>query len=95
MDLYIGLRIRIRVLLFSSVAVKMPKNLRFFKIVFCLLLTTGTFTLVFKDNKSLRSTKQKIFLIILLFGMIRSVQIIKDPDLILEAIEKNIINLMK
>ena len=48
---------------------------------FCLLLTVGTFTSVFKDNKLLRSQKAvkiKLFLnFLLVYGLIR---IRYDPD---------------
>jgi hypothetical protein len=51
-DLQIRLRIRIR--LFSSLADKMP-----IENFFCLLLSDGTFSSVFKDKKSKRSPEAK------------------------------------
>jgi hypothetical protein len=44
-------------MLFSSVPFEMPTTKRFFTSFFCLILTEGTFTTVFKDNKSFRSHK--------------------------------------
>jgi hypothetical protein len=48
-------------ILFVSSCQDAKKFKVFLKIVFCLLFTTGTFTLVFKDNKSFRSYKTEDF----------------------------------
>ncbi len=48
-----GLRFRIRILLFSSMAFRMPTKYKFF----WLFLTVDTFTSVFKENKLLRNQK--------------------------------------
>jgi hypothetical protein len=58
------------------------KNLVFSLNYFCLFLTVGTFTLVFKDNKSLRSHKtvEIMFFFSLLKKGSGSVQIITDSD---------------
>jgi hypothetical protein len=60
--------LRIRLLLFLSVADKMPTKICFFSKFICSLLFEGTFTSVFIDKKSKRSHKLeeiKVFLIFL------------------------------
>jgi hypothetical protein len=47
------IRLRIRILLFSSVTLLPTKN-KFFSYLFCLLLSIGTVTSVFKDKKSVK-----------------------------------------
>ncbi len=71
------IRQRLRILLFSSVAFKMPTKSKFFPLVFFLLITySSKFTSVFKDSKLLISHKTveiQVYLIFLLVvGMIQS-----------------------
>ncbi len=63
--------LRIRILLFSSVAFKMPtknqQRIVFFLSFLCLLFSSGTFTSSFRNNKLLRShkvTKLEIYVFI-------------------------------
>jgi hypothetical protein len=63
------IRIQIRILLFSSLTFKTPRNNYIFKRFFCLLLFEDAFTSCFKDKKSKRSHKTvgiKVFLLFLL-----------------------------
>ncbi len=78
-----------RILLFSSVAFKMPTQLFFLLRFFCFLLFVGTFTSVFRDNKLsfLEATKlYKIKILFLGFCLLLegngsgSAQIITDLD---------------
>ena len=65
--------VRIRILLFSTVADKMPTKYEFKKF-FCLLLFEGIFTSVFTDKKSKRSHKIveiKVLHFLLVDGRIR------------------------
>ncbi len=60
----------IRILLFFTGAFKVPpKIIFFFSKFFCLILTVGTFTSIYKDSKLLRSKKPKKwrFFVIYLF----------------------------
>ncbi len=82
-DILVRIRIylRLRILLFPSVTVKMPKTYGF-SILFSLLLSVGTFRSIIKNEKwSKRHWQQKsnFFLIIVLVDGRRSVQI-TDPD---------------
>ncbi len=56
---------------------------KFFSVFFCFLLTVGTVTSVFKDNKLLKSHKTAEIKILLNFCLLKegseSVQIITDP----------------
>ncbi len=81
--LRIQIRLRLRILLFSLVALKIPTKISFF-VYF--LLTIGTFTSVFNDNKLLRGRKT-IKLKVCLFLLVdrgnrvsKFVKIITDPD---------------
>ncbi len=79
--------LRIRLLLFSPVADKMPtKSKFFFQSFFSLWLFERTFTLVCEDKKSKRSKKIAEIKVFLLFSFLmegsgsESVQIMTDPD---------------
>ncbi len=48
---------QIRLLIFFSLAFKIPTKYEFFSRLICLLSTAGTFSSVFKDNKLFRSHK--------------------------------------
>ncbi len=75
------IRIGIRILLFSSVAFKMKDNKYIFSAYQRTVLTIGTFTSVFKDNKlhivlkSYKTVKIQVFVNILFLAKTRSVRI--------------------
>jgi hypothetical protein len=69
LDLYTGLRIWIRILLFSSVTIEIPTKIIFSSKFLCLLVIVGTFTSVFKDKKS-QQLKLKFFLFFYVDGRI-------------------------
>jgi len=62
-------------------AFKMPTKIKFFPSVFCLFLTVGTFTSVFKDDTLLGRSKlwKSRFFCLLMEGS-GSALIIMDPD---------------
>ncbi len=74
------LRIRIRILLFSSVAFKMSKNISLFFLSFLLLFFVGTFPSLFKDKKSWRSHFYYCFCFMMEGCGSGSGQIMTDPQ---------------